>query len=334
MQSQMPLVADHMDVLYPMILNHVLDYGDEVSPRGQLTREVRPLAFTLTNPLNRFVTLPERKANYAFALIEALQFIGGTTSGAQQIRYNSNIKNWVDPESGQIEAAYGSLTCDQVPGVVDMLTVDPDSRQAILSIYHGSEHQRPMLNVPCTCTLQFFIRDDKLELITYMRSSDLWWGIPYDVFQFTVMQEMIALALGKKMGPYTHVAGSGHVYEPFFEKAGKVVSAHNESISDLHVFDLHIAPNLPSQEPFLPVKRPDNVYVTRYQARAVLLEETQVFGTSDERVRAYPLWRSSDPLSNILQEPFNRHYAYLRSYQLIKLAKENSQWKMTSEYAP
>ncbi len=315
MQSQTPLVSDHMDTLYPMMLAHVLDNGDEVSPRGQLTKEVRPLAFTLTNPLNRFVTLPERSANYAFALIEALQFIGGTTSGAQQLRYNSNIKNWLGAIDGQVEAPYGVLTAEQVPRVVDMLTVDPDSRQAILSIYHGSEHQIPMLNVPCTCTLQFFIRDNKLELITYMRSNDLWWGTPYDVFQFTVMQEMIALALGKKMGPYTHVAGSGHVYEPFFEKAGKVVSAHNE-IMDKNPYAITL---IPDQVPFLPTEQPEYVGVTVDQARAILLHETLMFGAPDEIERACNTWGFL-----ICQKPFIRHYAYLCSYQMIKLSKESS----------
>lgn len=318
MQSSLPLVASHMNNLYPLILQHILKNGEQVSPRGQLTREIRPLSFTLTNPLNRFITLRERNANYAFALLEALQFIGGTTSGEQQARYNSNIKNWLGAKDGQIEAPYGVLTADQVPYVVDTLAADPDSRQALLSIYHGPEHQKPMLNVPCTCTLQFFVRNDKLELVVYMRSNDLWWGVPYDVFQFTTMQEMIALALGKELGPYTHIAGSSHIYEPFFEKAQKLVDnrcPHPE-------FHFDDQPQLLSiTQPY----HPYSVDVLIKSSQSVLLHETKLYGTLDEIERADELWGYSDPY-NLIQynKLFYQHLEVFKDYQESKIARRTS----------
>ncbi len=212
-----------MNSLYVALISQVMDHGEESSPRGELTREVRPFVFQLTNPLNRLVTLKGRKLNKAFALVEGLQFVAGISDAWQQRRFNSNIEKWVDQSTGEIEAPYGPLTRKQVDYVVGLLTRDPDSRQAVMSIYHGPSHQREMLNVPCTCTLQFFIRNGVLELTVYMRSNDLWWGTPYDVFQFTLMQELIATALGIPMGTYTHVAGSGHLYEPFFEAANMLV---------------------------------------------------------------------------------------------------------------
>jgi hypothetical protein len=82
-------------------------------------------------------------------------------------------------------------------------------------------------DVPCTCLLQYFIRDGKLNAVTYMRSNDIILGTAYDVFVFTMLQEYIANALGVDMGAYTHVAGSLHIYEKNFDF---IESAQNSTV--------------------------------------------------------------------------------------------------------
>ena len=46
-----------------------------------------------------------------------------------------------------------------------------------------------------------------------MRSNDVWWGLPYDVFQFTQLQLTLARLLDVAPGEYTHMVGSLHAYE-------------------------------------------------------------------------------------------------------------------------
>ena len=55
-------------------------------------------------------------------------------------------------------------------------------------------------------------------MTTYMRSNDLWMGFPYDVFQFTCLQTLLAMELDVELGTYTHVAGSLHLYERDYAK--------------------------------------------------------------------------------------------------------------------
>jgi hypothetical protein len=55
-------------------------------------------------------------------------------------------------------------------------------------------------------------------MIATMRSNDLWLGLPYDVFAFTCIQQMVAAALGVGLGWYQHQAGSLHVYDRNMEK--------------------------------------------------------------------------------------------------------------------
>ena len=52
-----------------------------------------------------------------------------------------------------------------------------------------------------------------------MRSNDLWSGFPYDIFQFTCIQILLAMKLGVELGTYTHIADSLHMYERDFVKA-------------------------------------------------------------------------------------------------------------------
>ena len=71
----------------------------------------------------------------------------------------------------------------------------------------------PTKDLPCTISLQYLIREGALHCIVYMRSNDLWLGFPYDVFCFTAFQTKLAMELGVKLGTYTHIAGSLHLYE-------------------------------------------------------------------------------------------------------------------------
>jgi len=46
-----------------------------------------------------------------------------------------------------------------------------------------------------------------------MRSNDVMLGFGYDIFSFTMLQEMMAIELGVELGWYQHVVGSLHAYE-------------------------------------------------------------------------------------------------------------------------
>ena len=84
-------------------------------------------------------------------------------------------------------------------------------------------------DVPCTLTLQFFIRDGKLHQIASMRSSALIFGISYDVPAFTFFQEMFANELNVELGTYVHISNSLHVYERHFDMLNKIANLQSYS---------------------------------------------------------------------------------------------------------
>ncbi len=97
------------------------------------------------------------------------------------------------------------------------LTRSPSSRQVVLQIWNG-ELDMPdpaprSKDVPCNLVSHLIVRDKKLDWLQVMRSNDLFWGFPYNVIQFTTLQEIVAGWLGLEVGSYTHLSNSLHVYE-------------------------------------------------------------------------------------------------------------------------
>ncbi|MGB1450526.1 MAG: thymidylate synthase, partial [Marinirhabdus sp.] len=70
---------------------------------------------------------------------------------------------------------------------------------------------------------QFLIRENKLDLITTMRSNDMIWGLPNDIFLFTMIQEILASELKIESGNYYHQANSLHIYKRHFDLMNRIL---------------------------------------------------------------------------------------------------------------
>ena len=68
-------------------------------------------------------------------------------------------------------------------------------------------------DVPCTLGYRFALREGALHMFTSMRSQDAWLGLPYDVFTFTILHELLAGWLNADLGEYHHLVDSLHLYE-------------------------------------------------------------------------------------------------------------------------
>lgn len=89
---------------------------------------------------------------------------------------------------------------------------DPETRQAVL-LFLRPDHLRECKDVVCTCHGWFAIRDDALHLTMVMRSNDVVKGFVYDAPWFVHLQERMAKEVGRRVGVYTHIAHSMHLYE-------------------------------------------------------------------------------------------------------------------------
>ncbi|HEY6794267.1 MAG TPA: thymidylate synthase [Kineosporiaceae bacterium] len=219
------LSGESINELFVQACAAVLDRGAEVSPRGMRTREVLGAWLCLSRPRRRVLGVPPRVFNPAFAAAEAVWMLSG--SDAPWI-YEFNQKLTAYADDGRLHGAYGPRLrrwagrtgqVDQLERVVSVLSGDPDSRRALVQLFDPARDHRGYRDVPCTLGWRFYLREGRLHLHTTMRSQDLWLGFPYDVFTFTVLQELVAGWLGVAVGDYHHHVDSLHLYERHWDGA-------------------------------------------------------------------------------------------------------------------
>jgi hypothetical protein len=154
--------------------------------------------------------------------VEACQLMSETSDPELVIAVGPQFKNYAE-DNGIFHGAYGLRTSGQYAAVIERLRSDPDTRQAVVTIWNPAYDLLPdKRDYPCTILHQFRIRDNKLNMSVYMRSNDVWLGAAYDFFQFTRVQIAIASVLGIEPGTYSHHVGSLHIYEQHYEAATKL----------------------------------------------------------------------------------------------------------------
>lgn len=208
----MRLTVPSMRTGYVEVCRRVLEDGRDVAPRGLRTREVLDAVIILEDPTDALPIGVGRKLNVAIAVAEALQLVGGVSYPNMMRKIARSFGDFTDGEV--FHGAYGPRLRPQLGRIVDILKDDPDSRQAVVTIWDPlHDQQGGVRDTPCTVMLQFLIRDNRLILHTTMRSNDVWWGLAYDAFQFTTLQLAMADVLQLEPGPYHHHAVSLHAYE-------------------------------------------------------------------------------------------------------------------------
>ena len=204
-------------------LADILAYGENVSPRGSSTREI--LHRTMTMDMRRPVMcLPTRSLHYRFMAAEAYWILTGDSLLSNIAPWNSRIKDFSD-DGTTFFGAYGPMVMSQLSYVVGKLKSDPATRQAGLTIWRQNPPQTK--DYPCTIAMWFQIREGKLNCHVFMRSSDAWLGVPYDVFNFSMISHMVCARLNVdsastdlvEPGRLYLTAASAHLYQPNWEDA-------------------------------------------------------------------------------------------------------------------
>ena len=183
--------------------------------RGLMT-ELTGVLLELTNPRAR-LSRTETKGRFFSCLGELLWYLA-TADDLTFIRYYLSHYAEESDDGQTVYGAYGPRLFsmkgnDQIANVVKLLRERPTSRRAVIQLFDAADIAEHHKGIPCTCTLQLMIRGNRLIMFTNMRSNDVFIGLPYDVFAFTMLQEIVARTLAVEVGTYKHAVGSLHLYE-------------------------------------------------------------------------------------------------------------------------
>ena len=123
-----------------------------------------------------------------------------------------------------------------LPFVIGELKRNKDSRRAVISIRDNETDSRNK-DAACMQSIQYFIRNGKLDCMILFRSNDLPEAFFFNAFGLIMLQEKVAAELGIGIGTYTHRSNSMHCYEKDFVLLSNFVKAINEKQSEGLCYD-------------------------------------------------------------------------------------------------
>lgn len=210
------------DLLRGTYLELLRKAGSEVLSSKGRSLETFGAVLELTDPRCRLSRSIGRSRIFS-ALGEFLWYVSGSNS-IDQIEYYikgySEISD--DPDKKTVNGAYGPRIFSAVEGFevsqwdnVMSILKNPErrgTRNAVIVIPSPRDFIIKTKDRPCTCSLQFVVRRNQLHLHVHMRSNDAYFGMPHDIFSFTMLQELAAREVGVGIGTYIHTVGSLHIY--------------------------------------------------------------------------------------------------------------------------
>lgn len=191
----------------------------EDSRNGRVVVMPGPMVTEYRNPVERVLFHPKRDANPVFHLMESLWMLAGADNMAFLLPFNSGMARYAESD-GTMHGAYGHrwrnhFAHDQLLQIVDELTRDPNSRQAVLTMWSPTVdlNQPQYKDRPCNTHAYFDLRGGHLNMTVCCRSNDAVWGAyGANAVHFSVLLEWLAAALGAPVGVYRQVSNNFHLY--------------------------------------------------------------------------------------------------------------------------
>ena len=222
MQAYLDLLRD--------IRDHGVDRGDRT---GTGTRSVfgRQLRFDLTEG---FPLLTTKRVHFKSVANELIWFLSGDTN-TRWLRDNG-VSIWDEwaTEDGDLGPVYGAQwhawptrdggTINQIDYVVDCLKHRPESRRILFHAwnveYLPDETISPQDNVragkmalpPCHLLYQFYVGRGALSAQLYIRSSDAFLGLPFNIASVALLVHILAQQCDLEPGEVVVTLGDAHLY--------------------------------------------------------------------------------------------------------------------------
>lgn len=144
----------------------------------------------------------------------------GYQLGKQNRKYPLEKANLslLDPKYGyeNVHPSVDFLYLDQVDYLIQELKNNPASRRHITTLWNPDDLDEMALT-PCVYETQWHVKQGKLYLDVRCRSNDVALGMPFNIFQYYVLQRMIAQVTGYQIGTFSYYIGDVHIYDRHLE---------------------------------------------------------------------------------------------------------------------
>ncbi len=187
--------------------------------RGKKIQEVWNAAICLTEPRNRIFKSKLQIFNPGLAAIRFVYMISGSDLLEQIAFYTKSVRYFSDDGKTIPGSSYGARIFsgrskqNQFEMAAEIIMKRSDTKRAVITIYNENDLARSIdsLDIPCVANIIFIPRDNVLHMTVSMRANDAVKILPYNVFEFSLLQECMAARTGMSLGYYWHTAASMHV---------------------------------------------------------------------------------------------------------------------------
>lgn len=209
--------------MYCNIFQKLETYGRKEQGRNGAIKELTHVCMSIADPIQRWVESRIPVISPAFAIAELIMIMNGCDDAYLLNTWNPALPKF-QGNYDKYPGAYGkrlkySFGFDQINRAYEALSSNPGSRQIVLEIWKPdidlpiNAGQPNNDDIPCNICSLLKIRQGKLLWTQIMRSNDIVYGLPYNLIQFTSMQEIMAGWLKIKPGEYLHISDSLHMYD-------------------------------------------------------------------------------------------------------------------------
>ena len=217
-------VANSFNSAYKTLLLRLKTQGERSTNRkGHNLIELFDEQFMIKYPMDCFATC--RKPSLKYLEDEFNFYLSGSNSLKDAIACSKFWEKCSD-DGKTINSNYGKLLfydknekgVTQFEHAMNCLKNNIQSKKAVMTLY-DSKHAYISNDNPCTMYLRIRIDNkSRLHLSAMMRSSDIYFGLPYDVpffvfVQLAALEHLKPLYPQLTLGTYTHMANSLHQYE-------------------------------------------------------------------------------------------------------------------------
>jgi len=181
------------------------------------------VSFTVIDPTKKVITTPQRKFKQDYAEYEWEWYLKGDRDASEIAERAKIWKQMMIPGTTEVNSNYGYFWNynNQLTRIIEDLKSNPKTRKAILVHYLLHELDRYKYDTPCNDVLNFYVKDNKLQLTVFARSIDLVFGFCNDQYTFAKLMEYVSEKTGYEIGQMHWFITNLHIYERHFKLMDK-----------------------------------------------------------------------------------------------------------------
>lgn len=204
-----------MDV-WKKVLDFVMKNGEDFKDENsRICREYLDLTMVIEGPEDIDVPMKHLK--------KIKKFVYPSLSEIEYVMFSKNKNPAYRYVYGERLFNYEGF--DQINDyIIPLLKKNPYSRRGALILWDVKKDSDIFeKNIPGLVMLFFKIHKNKLNLTATIRSNDLFFGLPTNIYQINMLQKKVADKLGCNIGSLTIFSHSAHIFKDQFQYIKEVL---------------------------------------------------------------------------------------------------------------